>query len=267
MAVFRGTSRIPLCTQTIMLIVYLMCSFGFTSAASLQFRHGSKGHNQLIANRGTVFMGFQLAKTGTLTGVGLTPTCEQVLYQNITCDPFVSTLGVMGYHGSLQDAALTDSVCPPACGNALKTARRRILGACAQSPEIVPGYPVVALLDTVYIGWNETCLKDSTSSKYCNDIIESWPAVDKISDMPQDQLCSYCYGAKLRLMQQSPYSVYDSSYAERLSRPFSADHANYGILCPFAHKVWFCEGSQCPIAIGVQLPCHLNNFLGGDVDI
>lgn len=48
------------------------------------------------------------------------------------------------------------------------------------------------------------------------DIIESWPAVEEISDMPRDQLCSYCYGAKLRLMQQSPYSAYDNLYAERL---------------------------------------------------
>lgn len=34
--------------------------------------------------------------------------------------------------------------------------------------------------------------------------------------MPKDQLCSFCYGEKLRLMQRSPYSAYDSLHAERL---------------------------------------------------
>lgn len=34
--------------------------------------------------------------------------------------------------------------------------------------------------------------------------------------MPQAQLCSFCLGAKLRLMQSSPYSAYDQLHAERL---------------------------------------------------
>lgn len=48
------------------------------------------------------------------------------------------------------------------------------------------------------------------------DIIESWTPVEDITRMPKDQLCSYCYGAKLKIMQQSPYSVYDGFYEERL---------------------------------------------------
>ncbi|KAF3491742.1 uncharacterized protein GIQ15_01259 [Arthroderma uncinatum] len=133
----------------------------------------------MSAKRGTIPMGFQLVTTGALAGVGITSTCEQVLYQKINCDA-------------------------------------RILRACAQSPELAPGFPVVALLDKIHTGWNETCLNDRTSMKYCNDIIESWPTVEEISDMSRDQLCSYCYGAKLKLMQQSPYSAYDNLYAERL---------------------------------------------------
>lgn len=34
--------------------------------------------------------------------------------------------------------------------------------------------------------------------------------------MPDAQLCSYCYGAKLRIMQQSPYSAYDELFAQAL---------------------------------------------------
>lgn len=34
--------------------------------------------------------------------------------------------------------------------------------------------------------------------------------------MPDNQLCSYCYGAKLRMMQQSAYSAYDDLFAKML---------------------------------------------------
>lgn len=160
MAVFEGLSGV-----WTVIFMYLICFFSFTGATSFRPRHG---HSHMLEKRGTTPMGFQLAATGTLTGVGLTSTCEQVLYQNINCNAFVSTLGQRVYHGSLQDPLLTDSVCMPTCGNALMTAHRRILGACAQSPELAPGYPVVALLDRIHTGWNETCLKDNKSMKYCN---------------------------------------------------------------------------------------------------
>lgn len=47
--------------------------------------------------------------------------------------------------------------------------------------------------------------------------MESWDPVDDISEMPEDELCSYCLGAKLKMMQQSAYSSYDAFYAERLA--------------------------------------------------
>ena len=46
--------------------------------------------------------------------------------------------------------------------------------------------------------------------------MNSWSSYENIEDMPNDELCSYCFGAKLRLMQTSPYSVYNDYYAETL---------------------------------------------------
>jgi hypothetical protein len=42
------------------------------------------------------------------------------------------------------------------------------------------------------------------------DIINAINPVDDISKIPLAQLCSYCYLAKLQLMQQSPFSIYDN---------------------------------------------------------
>lgn len=41
--------------------------------------------------------------------------------------------------------------------------------------------------------------------------------MEDISDFPEEQLCSYCYGAKLSLMQGSAYSAYDEYHAETLA--------------------------------------------------
>lgn len=46
--------------------------------------------------------------------------------------------------------------------------------------------------------------------------MDSFEEVEEISDMPEDELCSYCHGARLRMMQSSPYSAYDDLYAEML---------------------------------------------------
>ncbi|KAL1641021.1 hypothetical protein SLS58_006463 [Diplodia intermedia] len=172
------------------------------------------------------FEEFQLTPTGSLSGLGLDATCEQVLYQNVTCDDYVSSLGEKAYHNGLNDTSLANSVCDSSCGNSLKTMQRRVAGACANTPEMLPGYPVLALVDSIYTGWNETCIKDNATESFCNgkflplyiafDIIDSWTPVDDITEMPKEQLCSYCYGAKLIMMQQSPYSAYDENYADRL---------------------------------------------------
>lgn len=39
---------------------------------------------------------------------------------------------------------------------------------------------------------------------------------EEIEEIPEEGLCSYCYGEKLRLMQKSEYSAYDEYYAEML---------------------------------------------------
>ena len=110
---------------------------------------------------------FQLAATGSLAPFGLASACEQVLYQSINCVPDVKNLGLKVYHGSLGDTTFTNTICSASCSTALATARRRISGSCGTTPNLYPGYPVIAIIDAVVSGWNETCLKD-TDGGYCN---------------------------------------------------------------------------------------------------
>ncbi|KAL7794273.1 LysM domain protein [Trichoderma ceciliae] len=189
---------------------------------SSQFSHGVLalraflGMAQIDSHIESRAVGFQAVPQQMLDLVTLDPTCLQVLEQTINCDETVADLGLREYHGSLGDANLTDAVCAASCSTGLATARRRIAGACVKTPELLPGMTILSYIDSITTGWNETCLKDTTSGKYCNDIIDSWEEVENIEDMPESELCSYCYGAKLRLMQTSEYSAYNEDYAAML---------------------------------------------------
>jgi hypothetical protein len=117
-----------------------------------------------------VFTGFQIFETDSLKGLGLSATCEQVLYQPLKCDNYTTAFSSPSYRRSLNDPALTASVCDKSCSNALSTFTRRVNGACGSNSYLFPGYPTAALIETIWGGWNETCLTDTVSGKYCNSM-------------------------------------------------------------------------------------------------
>ena len=161
---------IPLPAALSLLSAFTTYSFQLYGKGDFEFR-GLSSENLVrrdIQSRAT-FPGFQLVSTQSLTGLGLSTTCEQVLYQPIACDNFTALLGDKTYHGSLGDTVLTASVCDASCSTALAAFHRKVKGACAATPELSPGFPVLALIDSIWGGWNETCVKDnSTAGGFCN---------------------------------------------------------------------------------------------------
>jgi hypothetical protein len=49
---------------------------------------------------------------------------------------------------------------------------------------------------------------DGVSPLTSLDVIESWDEVDELKDMPNGNLCSYCYTKKLATMQANKYGTY-----------------------------------------------------------
>ncbi|VUC21228.1 unnamed protein product [Clonostachys rosea] len=160
--------------------------------------------------------GFQAIPQPLLNLAELDPTCLQAAKQIVKCDDRVAELGRREYHGSLGDSWLTDLVCASSCKQALDTTRESIEMACTVSPNLFPGMTVVSVVDSIITGWEETCLKDEQSGDYCNHIIDAWGEYKNIEDVPEQELCSFCYGAKLRQMQKSEHSAYDQEYASML---------------------------------------------------
>lgn len=119
--------------------------------------------------------GFRLVDNGLPGFSDLGSTCQQVLQQVIKCEEYVANLGLKEYHGLVPDGVLADEVCKVTCEISLTTARRRILGACSSTPELAPGYSLLALVDSIIYGWNETCLRDKSTGNYCNGEYKAAP--------------------------------------------------------------------------------------------
>ncbi|RHZ63004.1 hypothetical protein CDV55_105196 [Aspergillus turcosus] len=149
-----------------------------------------------------------VADADSLTG--LPSACKTSLTQLVECDPYTQLFLRDVYRGTLDNETLTESVCDEGCGASLKSWFDNVATDCA-------GYNVSDSAATKYggqiwSGWNETCLTDPATGKYCNDVIAGFTAVDYTKDLPENELCSFCFVQRLEMMQQSSYSVYDDFF-------------------------------------------------------
>ncbi|EEP79928.1 hypothetical protein UREG_04770 [Uncinocarpus reesii 1704] len=155
-----------------------------------------------------MFPGFHLYENTTLSDI--TQSCRTAVTQRIDCHPLYETWILPSYHGTLPSQEITDSLCDEGCKSSLKDWFDAVSIACAGQnitgalPTILGGY--------LYQGYNETCLKDPATGSYCNDVIDGFTVVPNVNEMPQSELCSYCYTKRLEIMQSSSYSVYNEDY-------------------------------------------------------
>lgn len=118
----------------------------------------------------TNFTGFALFEQDSLSENGLSSSCEAAMYQKINCDDIVHTFGYKSYYGTVGNKSTVDSVCADSCMADLLNFRQSINVACSSTPDFAPGIPLVAFIDSIWSGWNETCLLDTATREYCNGI-------------------------------------------------------------------------------------------------
>ncbi|KAF7173027.1 hypothetical protein CNMCM5623_005136 [Aspergillus felis] len=166
------------------------------------------------------FPGFTIYEPDDLPS-GFSDECVAALTATVDCVDYVFSFYAPAYRGALGDDSLTEAVCDQGCGDSLAAWFNNVQKNC-------PGYklfngPVDRFGGNMWAGWNETCYKDPTTGHYCNantqyelDIIESFTTVATVEDMPHDELCSYCYVTKLKMMQSSQYSYYNELFQHNL---------------------------------------------------
>ncbi|EPS32683.1 putative exo-beta-1,3-glucanase [Penicillium oxalicum 114-2] len=156
------------------------------------------------------FPGWSIYTSANLENLDLPDSCRTSLVATIKCDSFAQSMMSRSWHGSLGNDTLTDLVCDTSCGESLRDWFTLVQHNCAgykindSPPELYGG--------RVWAGYNETCMKDKNSDKYCNAVIDGFTLVQTTEEMPQSEICSHCYTTRLQMMQQTPYSMYDDYY-------------------------------------------------------
>ncbi|PYI14647.1 hypothetical protein BO99DRAFT_344508, partial [Aspergillus violaceofuscus CBS 115571] len=184
--------------------------------------HGNYAHSHLHTQqaRDSESSSFQLVPSQSFSSSSLPQSCQDALYDNLQCDSYVSTLGRPVWHGGLNDSVLTDAVCSTQCGQSLSSFHDNVVAQCGADATIAEGIPALSVIDSIWSGWNETCLKNDNGT-YCNDVIDSWDSVSNLTDVPVADICDDCWIRKLELMQQSPYSAYSTPYETMLNYSIS----------------------------------------------
>ncbi|KAL3421768.1 hypothetical protein PVAG01_05924 [Phlyctema vagabunda] len=167
-----------------------------------------QGSNSTVGAR--PFEGFSLYTEASVSNLGLSASCQTALTQVVKCEDYVARLEETKYRGALGNETLTNLVCDASCGQSLATWFNSVTLSCsgASITEAVPNI----IGGRVWAVWNETCLTDPASGRNCNDVIDDFTLVDSINEMPQAELCSYCYVERNQMMQRTAYSIYDERY-------------------------------------------------------
>lgn len=199
-------------------------------------------HTRDVDNSTVTFPGVPMFPNGTLSGLGLSSTCEDVLYSTVDCDNNISSLMTGGYIGSFDNTTMTDLVCAASCATSIGGMYESVLTSCGDSAELIPGVSYLALVGQLWSNWNQSCFMDPTTDQNCNgeeichlfstfparrdgtelannapslplDFIASFDNYTSQTDISTTNLCSYCYIKKLELMQQDAYSdVYNDDW-------------------------------------------------------
>ncbi|RAH65585.1 uncharacterized protein BO66DRAFT_474861 [Aspergillus aculeatinus CBS 121060] len=85
----------------------------------------------------------------------------------------------------MKDPALTTTVCSASCGQTLARSHDHVVAQCNVDALIAEKFPVLWVIDSICVGWNETCMKNADGA-YCNDVIDSW-------DVASPDTCGDCW--------------------------------------------------------------------------
>ncbi|EPE04207.1 hypothetical protein F503_04722 [Ophiostoma piceae UAMH 11346] len=165
------------------------------------------GANQTTGQRNIT--GYTLYTRDDLDSYSFSEQCKTALTATLACVNETMQWTSPAYHGSLDNATLQAQVCVAGCGASLASWFYGVATSCA-GYVWSSGAPLQMAGGYVWYGYNESCLTETTSKKYCNDVIDGFSESETLAGMPDSELCSECFTARVRMMQQSTYSIYNT---------------------------------------------------------
>ncbi|KAK6700253.1 hypothetical protein SNK05_013051 [Fusarium graminearum] len=161
---------------------------------------------------------FSIYNATDLESKNVNDACVKAMSANINCPAYIRSFSQKSYHGSLGNTTLTAEICTSTCSASLRNWFNTVSSACANE-KIANGVPQF-YGGFIWAGWNETCIKDPRTKRYCNDIIDEFKELEEGKERPRDELCHICYLRKLERMQASSYSAYNYFYQSELEKVY-----------------------------------------------
>ncbi|KAH7147634.1 DHS-like NAD/FAD-binding domain-containing protein [Fusarium sp. MPI-SDFR-AT-0072] len=143
------------------------------------------------------------------TDKDVTKACDKAMSADIDCNKKAFSFINGGWYGSLDSESLTDAVCTHTCSQSLQDWVTNVSKDCEDEDKARSGL-------RIWTGWNATCLKDTKTGRYCNDIIEDFTDVGEDEELPHDELCHPCYVKRLEMYKPSPYALNIKWHEEQL---------------------------------------------------
>lgn len=109
--------------------------------------------------------GFVLYKQDNLAA-SAGDACVKAITAKIDCDTFILQFRVPGYHGSLEKG-VTDSICTSNCAASLKSWFDSVSVQC-EADALNDGSLPVLYGGYIWSAYNETCIRDPKTKRYCN---------------------------------------------------------------------------------------------------
>ncbi|KAH6957702.1 hypothetical protein BKA56DRAFT_562250 [Ilyonectria sp. MPI-CAGE-AT-0026] len=159
---------------------------------------------------------FRIYEVADLDNYDVGDACVSALSADIACNPYIQSFMELSYRGSLENVTLTDEICTATCSASLRKWFNGVSKDCAGKSFGSSNAVLTQYGGNIWAGWNETCIKDPKTKRYCNDIIDEFSDVEEGEDLPRAELCHICYLRRLILMQSSQYSLYDEFYQQEL---------------------------------------------------
>lgn len=113
-------------------------------------------------------VGFPIFDNETLSGLNLASECEAALGQTVDCADETSSLMTNTYIGSFGNSTLMALVCDSGCEASIAQVHHDVAASCGESAELVPGLPLLGLVDMLWSNWNQSCFVDPETGENCN---------------------------------------------------------------------------------------------------
>ncbi|WYZ42188.1 hypothetical protein EsH8_V_001083 [Colletotrichum jinshuiense] len=165
------------------------------------------GANQTVGGRNIT--GYTLYTRDDVASYSFSEQCKTALTATIACVNQTMQWTSPGYRGSLGNTTLQDEVCDVGCRTSLSSWYQGVAASCSDYTWN-SGAPLEMAGGYIWYGYNESCLTDTSTGQYCNDIIDLFSETETLDDMPDNELCSGCFTTRVRMMQASTYSVYNT---------------------------------------------------------